>query len=207
MGSIIGISIFLPMPESLRQKINSPEYILALGRLVSRKGFDVAIQAFAKIHNRFPNIRLILAGEGPHRGELEKQVQSLQLADKVIFLGTVIGQDKIHLFRNAKFTLVPSVEEDNMPLVTLESLACGKPVLGSRLGGIPDVIRENFTGVLANPADPDDFAAAMENLLQLRVVESMRENCLQTARNLDWNQIAKQYLHLFETHIQKTAGT
>jgi len=191
------------MPRSLRQKIGTSEYMLAMGRLVPRKGFDVAIRAFAEIHSRYPDVSLVLAGDGNQRNELEEFAQTLQLSKKVVFLGSVIGPDKIHLFRNAKFVLVPSVEEDNMPLVTLESLACGKPVLGSRLGGIPDVIREDATGILAPPGDSNEFAKAMEKLLQPGAVESLQGNCLQTARNLDWEQIAQKYLRLFEISLEK----
>lgn len=190
-----------PLPESLARALGATDYILALGRLVPRKGFEVAIQAFGKICGQFPHVRLVLAGDGNHRTALEQRVRELQLVDRVIFLGRVLGTDKIQLYRHARFTMVPSVEEDNMPLVVLESLACGKPVLGSRLGGIPDVIQPHQTGLLAHPGDVNDFAQALGQLLQPHKVESMREHCLRTAQSLDWNHIARQYLRLFETNI------
>ena len=184
-------------------------FVLGLGRLVTRKGFDTAIIAFSQIAGDFPDLNLVFAGDGPERAKLERLAEQLQIKDRVVFLGMIVGSEKIALLRECLFTVVPSVEEDNMPLVVLESLACGKPVIGSRLGGIPDIVCDAQNGLLCPPGDPDSLAAALAKLATpavtekitpdlYTVAECMAPAALATARRLDWHMIAGEYLQLFD---------
>jgi glycosyltransferase involved in cell wall biosynthesis len=174
------------------------QFILGLGRLVPRKGFDTAIRAFAQVHKCHPDLKLVLAGDGTQRRELEALAHQLGLADRVVFLGTVVGPQKIAILQQCLFTIAPSVDEDNMPLVVPEALACGKPVIASRLGGIPDVIVPGQNGLLCAAGDVGDFARAISQLLQSGGYRDMSAAARRTADELDWKQIADGYLSVYE---------
>lgn len=173
-------------------------FLLALGRVVERKGFDTAVTAFAHLPHRDPDLRLVIAGDGPDRARLEQLSRDLGIAGRVVFLGTVVGPEKVALLQHCLFTLTPSVEEDNMPLVLLEALSCGKPVVGSRLGGIPDVIVPGRNGELCIPGNANDFAAAMARMLHHPHPGQLTAAALHTARHLDWERVADEYVALFE---------
>ena len=181
-----------------QKSLCGPRFILGLGRLVSGKGFDIAIRALAQIANQFPSLRMVFAGEGRERASLEQLAGELNIAERVTFLGIVLGNDKTALLQNCLFTILPSTKEDNLPLVLLESLACGKPVLGSNTGGIPDIVKPDETGLLCTPGSVDEFAKAMTHLGHDDAASRMADHCRQTARQLDWSCIAQRYLQLFQ---------
>ena len=185
------------LPEPCRSHCGN-QYILALGRLVPRKGFDTILASFAAVHHRFSRLRLVFAGDGPERTRLEQQAKQFDVAEKTIFLGTVLGPEKIDLLHHCLFTVVPSVEEDNMPLVLLESMACGKPVLASRLGGMPDIVIPGENGQLCRPGDVSEFAHAMTHMMEVNAAQTMADAARNTAQRLDWTLIADQYLELFD---------
>ena len=197
-GSAVELSAFY------RQQCGR-KFILGLGRLVAVKGFDVALEAFARIYNRYPDLRLVIVGEGPERLKLEQQAIQLHIQSQVVFLGTVIGPQKTALLQNCLFTIQPSVAEDNMPLTILESMACSKPVLASRLGGIPDLVRDNENGRLCPPGDIEQFAQGMSEMLESDSLDKMSQAACQTVRDLDWQDIAKRYLELFNKILAEKA--
>jgi len=176
-----------------------PQYILALGRLVGRKGFDVAIRAFHQVRRQCPDWKLVFAGDGPDRLILEELAKTLGCADRVVFLGTITGRDKVALLQNCQYTIVPSVEEDNMPLVVLEAMACGRPVLGSQLGGIPDFVHPGKTGELATPGDVGQLARGMLRMLDSGFIQEEGAAARQLADQHDWSVISSHYLALFES--------
>ena len=179
------------------RRLCGPEYVLGLGRLVSRKGFDTAIEAFALIQDRFPSLKLVLAGDGTERSQLEDQARQLGVSERVVFLGTVVGADKIALLQNCLFSLVPSVDEDNMPLVVPEAFACGKPVVASRIGGIPDVIRPNYNGRLCEPGNAGELADAVCGMIGSQEFRRQSSGARNTAAALDWALIADRYLDVY----------
>jgi glycosyltransferase involved in cell wall biosynthesis len=200
--------------SALHERACGSRFVLGLGRLVPRKGFDTAIEAFAQVnqniaerspsaHRGFSDLKLVFAGDGTQRSELEAQARSLGLADKVVFLGTVVGSEKVALLQQCLFTLVPSVDEDNMPLVVPEALACGKPVVASRIGGIPDVIGPGRNGLLCEPGNAGEFAAAFADMLDGDGFRRMSAAARQTANELDWQLIADRYLAVYEQALAK----
>ncbi len=171
-------------------------YFIGLGRMVGRKGFDTALRALAKVKNAAGELQLVLLGDGNKKAELEGLADELGIGERVHFLGTVVGADKIRLLHNCLFTVVPSVEEDNMPLVLLEAMACGKPVLGSELGGIPDVVQTDYNGYLCESGNAESFAEGVLHIMTN--AETLGVKALATAREIDWQKIAEQYIELFK---------
>ena len=138
--------------------------LLCLGRLVPDKGFDLAIAAFAAIADRFPRLRLIIAGDGLERSSLENQAASLRIAHSVEFVGWVPPEKVAALLNGATIVVMPSHRE-GLPTVALEAALMARPVVGTRVGGVPEVILHQKTGWLVPPRDENALAEALLLLL------------------------------------------
>ncbi|MBX3448511.1 MAG: glycosyltransferase family 4 protein [Planctomycetaceae bacterium] len=186
------------LPAEISKKCG-PRYVLAVGRLVGRKGFDTAVAAMDRLVERHRDVRLVFAGDGPQRQALETMAGASRAAKQIVFLGTVTGAAKVALYQSSLMTIVPSVDEDNMPLVVLEAMACGRPVVGSRLGGIPDFVIPGQTGELAEPGDAQSLANAIGSVLDHPAREELSRNCRELALAHDWSRIADRYVELFKS--------
>jgi len=138
--------------------------LLCLGRLDPKKGFDVAVRAFRFIVERFPKVRLVIAGGGPARSEVERQVASLGLSPVVDFLGWVAPQDVPSVINACTVVLMPSRAE-SLPLVALETALMARPMVATRVGGLPEVVEHRLTGLLVEPGDSVELAEATKYLL------------------------------------------
>ena len=139
-----------------------------MSRLHAYKGHDVVLRAIAASSARIrQNLVYLIAGKGPHQGELERQVTELGLAEQVRFLGFVPEDDLPDLYRASDLFLlctreaIERQEVEGFGLVLLEAQACGTPVIGTRTGGIPDAVKEGEGGWLIE----EDDAAALSKFL------------------------------------------
>jgi glycogen(starch) synthase len=142
-----------------------PPRLLCLGRLSKEKGFDVAVKAFASLIDRFPNARLVIAGDGPLRSPLENQATELGLERSVEFVGWVTPENVPELLNAATIVIMPSHRE-GLPSVALEAALLGRPVVATRVGGLPEIVVHKKTGLLVDDATPEAFAAAIRLLLE-----------------------------------------
>jgi glycosyltransferase involved in cell wall biosynthesis len=141
-----------------------PGYLLFVGRLRIRKGVEVLLEALRDLRRRFPSAVLRIAGNGEHREALERKVEELGLGTAVAFLGTCDAARVRTLLRGAAALVVPSIYE-GMPLVVLEAMEAGVPVVASRVSGIPEVVVDGGTGWLVPPEDPAVLAGALAEVL------------------------------------------
>ena len=147
----------LPAREELRGELGLDGQVLAFaGRLGPQKGLDVALEALAGV----PDVTLAIAGDGPDRAALERRAQDLDLGDRARFLGPLPREGVLRLFRAADASLLPSAWE-NFPHTVVEALAVGTPVIATRVGGVPEVVRDGENGLLVPAGDPDALAAAI----------------------------------------------
>ncbi len=140
----------------------SAQVIGTIGRLAEVKQQAVLIRAFAKILPAFPAARLMLVGDGPLRAELEELAQSVGVASTVIFTGYQPNPER-YLAALDIFVLPSRAEA--MPLVIPEAWAAGRPVIASRVGGIPELIEDGKTGFLVESGDVNELAARLQSLL------------------------------------------
>ena len=130
------------------------------GRLSDEKGVDTLVAAAAAT----PGLEVDIAGEGPIRPSLEALAAELGVADRVRFLGR-LGLPAVHdLLRASSVAVCPSRWYENMPLAILEAFACGVPVVGTGLGGIPELIEPGVDGAIVPPNDPRALGAALRDL-------------------------------------------
>lgn len=138
--------------------------VLFIGRLAAAKGVPVLLEAFARARAAFPDARLTLVGDGPARAALEDRCRALGLGDAVRFTG-YLSQDEVaaELSRADLFAL-PSFAE-GVPVVLMEAMATGIPVLATRIAGIPELVEDGVSGRIVAPGDVEGFAGAMTALL------------------------------------------
>jgi glycosyltransferase involved in cell wall biosynthesis len=137
-----------------------PLWVVA-GRLEEQKGHDLLFEALSTMLKKGLEFTLVVAGEGSRRSWLEQQALSLRLAPRVQFVGQV--EDVGSLLAAADAVLLPSRWE-GLPLVLLEAMARGRPIVASAVGGVPDVIQDGVNGTLVPPGDAAALAAALEQL-------------------------------------------
>jgi glycogen(starch) synthase len=153
---------FIPQPLSV-----NPPRLLCLGRLVREKGFDLALPAFAAVIERFPSATLWIAGDGPERERMQKQAIQLRLGDSVKFMGSVPPDEVFRLINRATIVLAPSRVE-GFGLAALEAAMMARPVVATRVGGLPETVIHGQTGLLVDSGDSAGMAEAIIFLLDHR---------------------------------------
>jgi glycosyltransferase involved in cell wall biosynthesis len=151
-------------PSSIRPRSDHDGYFLYAGRLVPEKGVET-ILALAKA---LPDISFKIVGHGPEEARLHALGHGLK---NVEFLGFQSGEALFDLYRGSRAVLIPSRWHENFPLTALEAMAAGKPVIGSHVGGMPEVVEDHRTGLLVSPVD---LQAWVEAVLRLALDEELR---------------------------------
>ena len=136
------------------------EYLLFVGRLRIRKGVEILLEALARLRSRLPGLRLLVAGDGEQGPSLERKAASLELTDRVSFLGRCSAGEVRELLAGSRALVVPSIYE-GMPLVILEAMEAAVPVIASRVSGIPEVVEDGVTGWLVPAENIDELARAL----------------------------------------------
>jgi glycosyltransferase involved in cell wall biosynthesis len=165
----------------------TPPVILALGRLVHDKGFDLAIAAFAEVARRRPDARLRIGGDGLERAALEQQAAALGIAARVEFLGWIAPDAVSRVIAGATMLVLPSRSE-GLPAVALEAAALGRPVVATPAGGLQEAVEDGRTGLLVRP-DAGAFGEAISHLLnEPETIARMGEAAWQRACRLFGHQ-------------------
>ncbi len=136
------------------------EYLLYAGRLAPEKGVRTLLKAMEGV-----DIPLLIAGNGPDLPTLERLAMERNLASRVTFLGHCAQEQLARVIAGALFIVVPSESFENAPMAVLEAFALGKPVVGSDIGGIPEMITSGKTGLLFQPGNPDQLRDAIRHML------------------------------------------
>lgn len=143
--------------------------LLSVGRLVERKGFAEAIQAVSLLKKDGRQVRLVIVGDGPERAKLEGLVKSADVSDQVSFLGKVPDADLPGLYAAADaFVMAPKsigADVEGFGIVYLEANLMGRPVIGSRTGGVADAVLDGKTGLLVEPGSAAAIAEAVCKLM------------------------------------------
>jgi glycosyltransferase involved in cell wall biosynthesis len=178
--------------------------VVALGRLVAKKGFSHLLRAASSLRSRGMPIVVAIGGVGDLAGRLAEEAAELGCADFVRLLGNVPHDQIGGLFRAADVVAVPSVRDergnvDGLPNVLLEAMAVGRPVVSTRIAGVPDVVEEGRNGLLVAPADDDALSDALD---RLRTDPSLRARlgaaALETAKRLSWSWYGDHLLAAYD---------
>ena len=185
----VDLRLFAPMPRSeARRQLDLPDRptVAYLGRLVREKNLPVFMEALDSL----PTVQVIVAGEGPLREDVEAWGRRRKLFR---FLGR-LPHDRVSIALNAANVLaLPSLWEA-MPSICLESLACGTPVVATRVGGLDEVIRPGTNGLLVD-AEPKRFAAALDHVLATS--EEMRTESRRSVEGYGWDSVAERLVEIY----------
>ncbi|CAN5118800.1 hypothetical protein BH18GEM1_BH18GEM1_06370 [soil metagenome] len=141
-----------------------PPVMLCIGRLSPEKGFDLVVEAFSGVADRYPSARMVLAGDGPDRMALEQRTERLGLAERVMFRGMIPPGRVAEILNEATVVVVPSRRE-GLGLSAVEAALMARPVVAAEIGGLPEVVLDGRTGLLVRPEDPTSIARAVISLL------------------------------------------
>lgn len=183
-----------------RERLNlldKKHILLTVGRLSSEKGQIHLIEAIKLLSNT--DIKCIFIGDGPLRKSLQKRIDELRLSDNVRLIGSK-PHAEISLWLNAAdFFVLPSLHE-NMPTVMFEALAVGLPFVGTKVGGVPEIITSEDYGLLVEPGNAKDLADKIQIALNK---EWDREKIREYAQQFTWDNIARQILEVYKEVLNK----
>src|SRR5882724_10503364 len=154
-----------------REDFEERPAILHVARLVEVKGTRYLLRAFATVARKYDRVQLLIIGDGPLRRQLHALTASLGMRDRVEFLGAIPHVAVLSWMRKAAMLVLPGVRtatgrEEGLGMVLLEAAATGLPIVGSRVGGIPECMLEGRTGFLVPERDEDALARRMAELLE-----------------------------------------
>lgn len=196
-SSVVRVGTRHPQVELQPLPVTDP-VLLCLGRLDRVKGFDLAVSAMPGLLERHPSVRLKIAGDGPERGALERQVTQLGIQSAVEFLGRVSRSDVPNLLNTASILVMPS-RADAFPLVGVQAAFMARPVVAANVGGIPELVLDKETGLLVEAEDSTALAHAIDHLLERpeeaqRMGTAARRRCVKL---LDFDRIVDGYDELY----------
>jgi glycosyltransferase involved in cell wall biosynthesis len=158
---------------------NATQVVFSASRLIAEKGPDVLIRAFAMAIRRVPDIRLLIAGDGPVRSELESLAHTEGVQDQVVFLGQIDHEEMRCCFRACEIFAQPTrFQFESFGLVYLEANSCERVVIAGNVAGVPESVADGISGLLVDPLDVDGISQAIVGLLE---DEERREKMEQSA--------------------------
>ncbi len=180
--------------------------IIFVGRLVERKGVKYLIKAFDKIKEKITH-RLVIIGDGPERKGLEDIARELGINNRVIFPGRVSDDQLSRYYKDCSFLVLPAVydkkgDTEGLGVVLLEAMSYAKPVIASEVGGITDIVKHKFNGLLVPPGDVASLARAIEELIQDKSrYQIMARNAKKTVdERFNWDKIVNSLITLYRDY-------
>ena len=194
----VDLTFFQPEErEGARAKAAMSRFtLLSVGNLVGLKGHHLVISALVEL----PDVDLILAGAGPEEAGLRRLAQQLGVADRVRFVGSV-AQERLRTLYSGADALVLASSREGWPNVLLESMACGTPVVATRVGGIPEVVAAAEAGILMDERNAASVAKAIH---QLRTGSVDRAATRRYAERFSWDATTRGQLELFGRVLANT---
>jgi len=191
--------------QKIRDSIHAKgKIILYAGRLIRIKGVDQLISAMPAVIQKHPQAKLVIVGNGPERNNLLALSKKFGLENNTIFRKEMSQNRLVEWYSASDIFVLPSVlnpsgEKEGQGVVVLEAMACGLPVVGSKVGGIPSIIKNEKTGMLAKPGNPEDLSKKMCILLDN---DGLREQIIENARQMvlqqfTWESIAEKFIKLY----------
>ncbi len=166
VADVLHIPNFAVAPrDGTVRPVEHPETLVFAGRLSREKGVDVLLRSMPAVVSRHPEVRLIVAGDGPERSELERLGSELGLDHTVRFAGPLAPEAMERLYAGAGLVVLPTLWMENCPVSVLEAFAHGRAVVATRIGGLPELIADGRTGILFERGNHRELSAGLIDLL------------------------------------------
>jgi glycosyltransferase involved in cell wall biosynthesis len=176
--------------------------ILSVGYLIERKGFEYLIRAMPHVLEEHANARLKIVGSGPMESELKELIYELELGDEVEIVKNVSDDELLIAYNSSDLFVLPSIVDsqgntEGLGVVLLEAMACRLPVIGSDVGGIPDIIQDGNTGILVPEKDIDELFRSIT--YSIKNENFLNEIAMRGYNNVKikfcWETIAESYIN------------
>lgn len=197
-------------PDPVSMKVFNPTVfkhpmILGVGRLSFRKGFHLLVESMPRVLKRHPGARLYVAGKGSMTRFLSLLAESLGLEDTVELMGYVPDAALPWLYKVCDVFVLPSISAEAFGITLIEAMATGKPVVASRIGGVPEIIEDGVNGLLFEPWDSRGLSEAVNTLLENpEMAEDLGRRGHQSAEcNYSWPRVASQIEEIYREVVNK----
>lgn len=166
-----------------------------LSRAYPSKGVNTLLQAVKMVKTHINDFKVYIAGDGDLKQQYIDYANNNDLSDNIVFLGKKPYSEIPNIFKNSNIIVIPSIKSEGTPTVISEAMASGRPIIGTTIGGIPDLIENGKNGVLINPNNPKELA---ENIINLLKDPDQSAKMGQQGRQLaeqkySWKKISEQY--------------
>jgi glycogen(starch) synthase len=189
----------LPTPVEEPAPLSAPARLLALGRLVPEKGFDLAIGAFAQIASDFPDAILTIAGQGKAHENLLRLADETGCSARIHFPGWIVPDEIAGLINRHSIVLMPSRWDEPFGLVALQAAQMGRPIIAARVGALPEIVVEEITGKLVERENVPALSQALRYLLETPPLGEKlgRQASLHVASQFSFKHCVAEYEHLY----------
>ena len=196
-NKVLAIHNFIDLPKENEEK--TEDYAIYFGRISKEKGIFNLIEALGKLKNG----NLYIAGSGPDEENLKKKVEELNISNRVKFLGYLQKEDLNNYILSSRFAVLPSIWYDNCPYSVLETLAQGKAILGSNIAGIPELVKDQISGLIFQYDNIEDLSSKMEILFNDdELIKKLEKNAREQAKEeYDKNIYYKKIINIYEKLI------
>lgn len=164
-SSVIPYGLDLPNLDPAPLPFQPPR-LLCLGRVVAQKGFDLVLEALPGILDGCPETRVVIAGDGPARADLERRAGELHVSHAVEFVGWVDPDGVPALINSCTVVVIPSREHEGLPLVALQAAQMARPVVATAVGGVSELVVDRLTGALVPEQNVNALGEAVVSLLR-----------------------------------------
>ena len=184
-------------PAKRQLELGRGRHILFVGKLSEKKGVAYLLEAFGLLKDEFPDTQLVIVGGGLLEGSLKDKAKTMGFGDRVQFTGFQPKERIKTFFEACDLAVIPSIidakgETEGLPVVLLEALASGKPVVATNVGGMPDMILEGKNGFLAQEKDAVGLAEKIRLALKADP-KILEKNAANSVLHYDWERIGKDY--------------
>ncbi|MCX8178929.1 MAG: glycosyltransferase family 4 protein [Candidatus Aenigmarchaeota archaeon] len=193
--------------KELRKKHNITweHVLLFVGRIAEKKGLRYLLEAMPKIIEERKDVGLIVCGSGPLMGEMIDLTKKLGIEKNVLFTGYIVGRKKVEFFNLADILVVPSIvdetgDTEGMPVVIMEGMAAGLPIVASDVGGVSDIINNGKSGLLIKSKDIEKLNRTILNVINSkRNIYKIQTNNFIYSNKFSLKKISKNYINLILT--------
>jgi glycosyltransferase involved in cell wall biosynthesis len=180
--------------------------VLFLSLISKQKGADVALRAFKELSKKERNIKLIIGGDGEYLDEAKRLAKTLHIEQAVSFPGFVPNEETSGYYNAADIFVFPTLRLESFGIVIAEAMACGKPVIASNIGSIPNVIDNGVNGILIPPGDYEELASQIRRLLKDRDYFNMlsEKGRSKATNRFGLGRMVKETICVFESVVNNT---
>jgi glycosyltransferase involved in cell wall biosynthesis len=191
------------MRDKIRKKLAIPRnaiVVITVRRLVYKNGIDTLIDSAEMAIKKNPKLIFLIIGGGPDFNQVKTRIGQLKMENNFRLAGFVTDEDLPLYYNAADFFVLPSKSGEGLPLVALEAMACGLPVVATNVGGISEVIMENY-GIVVPPDAPADLAEAILDFSNKDLLANKNDQRRMIEQKFSWDKNVEKLIEIYEELI------